>query len=60
MWGPALAGVGAGFSRLSIAGDAYRLTYRLNPPRRGDVVMLYYPEDPEKSFVKRVIGSQVM
>jgi signal peptidase I len=33
-----------------------KLAYRLAPPRRGDIVMLYYPVDPEKSFVKRVIA----
>jgi signal peptidase I len=33
-----------------------KLTYLLHAPQRGDVVMLYYPEDPDKSFVKRVIG----
>ena len=25
-------------------------------PERGDIVMLYYPRDPDKSFVKRVIA----
>jgi len=33
-----------------------KLIYRFAAPRRGDVVMLYYPEDPDKSFVKRVIA----
>lgn len=33
-----------------------KLTYHLTSPRRGDIVMLYYPLDPEKSFVKRVIA----
>jgi signal peptidase I len=33
-----------------------KLAYRLGPPRRGDIVMLYYPADPDKSFVKRVIA----
>jgi signal peptidase I len=32
------------------------LVYRLHAPQRGDIVMLYYPEDPDKTFVKRVIG----
>jgi len=35
-----------------------KLTYRLGPPRRGDIVMLYYPRDPDKSFVKRVIAEE--
>ena len=32
--------------------------YRVSDPRPGDVVMLYYPADPEKSFVKRVIAGE--
>ena len=35
-----------------------KLAYRLADPRRGDIVMLYYPLDPEKSFVKRVIAEE--
>jgi signal peptidase I len=35
-----------------------KLTYRLGEPRRGDIVMLYYPANPEKSFVKRVIAEE--
>ena len=35
-----------------------KLTYRLGAPRRGDIVMLYYPLDPNKSFVKRVIAEE--
>ena len=33
-----------------------KLIYLLHAPQRGDIVMLYYPEDPDKTFVKRVIG----
>jgi signal peptidase I len=33
-----------------------KLAYRLHDPRVGDIVMLLYPEDPEKSFVKRVVA----
>src|SRR5262245_20352218 len=33
-----------------------KFIYLLHAPQRGDVVMLYYPEDPDKSFVKRVIA----
>ncbi len=39
-----------------------KLAYRLADPQRGDIVMLYYPINPDKSFVKRVIaesGDQV-
>ena len=35
-----------------------KLAYRLGSPRRGDIVMLYYPRDPDKSFVKRVIAEE--
>ena len=35
-----------------------KLAYRLGEPRRGDIVMLYYPVDPDKSFVKRVIAEE--
>ena len=33
-----------------------KLVYYLSDPRPGDIVMLLYPEEPEKSFVKRVIA----
>ena len=35
-----------------------KLVYRLGEPRRGDIVMLYYPVNPDKSFVKRVIAEE--
>jgi signal peptidase I len=35
-----------------------KLIYRISEPRRGDIVMLYYPLNPEKSFVKRVIAEE--
>jgi signal peptidase I len=35
-----------------------KLVYRISEPRRGDIVMLYYPPDPDKSFVKRVIAEE--
>ncbi len=35
-----------------------KLIYRWESPRRGDVVMLYYPLNPDKSFVKRVIAEE--
>jgi len=34
--------------------DAHVLTIR--DPRRGDVIVFEYPEDPSKDFIKRVIG----
>lgn len=33
-----------------------KLQYFFAAPQRGDIVMLYYPLDPDKSFVKRVIA----
>ncbi|HEY8537005.1 MAG TPA: signal peptidase I [Vicinamibacterales bacterium] len=41
--------------RLIVNKFAYRF---LGDPRRGDIVMLYYPVDPNKSFVKRVIAEE--
>jgi signal peptidase I len=35
-----------------------KLAYRLGDPQVGDIVMLYYPNNPEKSFVKRVIAEE--
>jgi signal peptidase I len=35
-----------------------KLAFRLASPQRGDIVMLYYPLNPDKSFVKRVIAEQ--
>ena len=35
-----------------------KLTYRVREPRVGDIVMLYYPLRPEKSFVKRVVAGE--
>jgi signal peptidase I len=35
-----------------------KLIYRLSAPRRGDIVMLFYPINPDKSFVKRVIAEE--
>jgi signal peptidase I len=35
-----------------------KLAYRVGEPRRGDIVMLYYPLNPDKSFVKRVIAEE--
>jgi signal peptidase I len=35
-----------------------KLAYRLGEPNVGDIVMLYYPLNPNKSFVKRVIAEE--
>ncbi|MBI4165410.1 MAG: signal peptidase I [Acidobacteria bacterium] len=33
-----------------------KLTYRLGPIHRGDIVVFRFPLDPSKSYVKRVVG----
>jgi signal peptidase I len=35
-----------------------KFAYRIGEPHHGDIVMLYYPIDPNKSFVKRVIAEE--
>jgi signal peptidase I len=35
-----------------------KLVYELGDPRPGDIVMLYYPLNPETMFVKRVIAKE--
>lgn len=35
-----------------------KLAYRMGDPRRGDIVMHYYPLRPDKSFIKRVIAEE--
>jgi signal peptidase I len=35
-----------------------KLVYEMGDPRPGDIVMLYYPVNPEKMFVKRVIAKE--
>jgi signal peptidase I len=33
-----------------------RLAYRLGEMRRGDIIVFYFPLDPERRFIKRLIG----
>jgi signal peptidase I len=33
-----------------------QLTYRLNNPKRGEIVIFKYPKDESKYFIKRIIG----
>jgi signal peptidase I len=33
-----------------------QITYRMEEPKRGDVVIFRYPNDPSKFFIKRIIG----
>ena len=35
-----------------------KFAYRFGEPQIGDIVMLYYPINPDKSFVKRVIAQE--
>ncbi|MBS1818394.1 MAG: signal peptidase I [Acidobacteria bacterium] len=35
-----------------------KVAYEIGDPRPGDIVMLYYPLNPDKMFVKRVIASE--
>jgi signal peptidase I len=35
-----------------------KFSYQIGAPQRGDIVMLYYPLDPDKSYVKRVIAEE--
>jgi len=32
------------------------ISYRFNEPKRGDVIVFYYPRDTSQRFIKRVIG----
>ena len=35
-----------------------KLAYRVGDPKIGDIVMLLYPNDPDKAFVKRVVAAE--
>ncbi len=50
-----------GTSMLPLLADGERiivnkLSYRLRPIERGEVVVFWYPRDPSVSFIKRVLG----
>ena len=33
-----------------------KFIYRFHPPHRGDIIVFHYPEDPKRSFIKRLVG----
>lgn len=33
-----------------------RLSYQFEKPGRGDVIVFHFPQDPSRSFIKRIIG----
>src|SRR4030067_1357965 len=33
-----------------------RLAYRWGTPERGDIIVFYFPDNPKKRYIKRVIG----
>jgi signal peptidase I len=33
-----------------------KLSYRLHPPERGDIVVFHFPHDPSRDYIKRIIG----
>jgi signal peptidase I len=33
-----------------------KITYRIRPPQRGDVVVFRYPRDEQENFIKRIIA----
>src|SRR5204863_6039241 len=66
-----LVGIGTSFHHARIIGDSMAplfsdgdhvlvstLPYRFREPKREDVVALYYPLNPDKSFVERVIAEE--
>ena len=37
-------------------GDRIFIDQNVDPLQRGDIVVFYYPADPTKSYIKRIVG----
>ena len=35
-----------------------KFTFQVSAPRKGDIVMFYYPRNPDEAFVKRIIAEE--
>jgi signal peptidase I len=33
-----------------------KFIYRFREPRRGDIIVLHYPRDPSRNYIKRIVG----
>jgi signal peptidase I len=47
---------GPGMSRSLNDGDRIFISKRIGNLQRGDIVIFYYPKDPTKSYIKRIVG----
>jgi signal peptidase I len=62
-------GINAVSARIRVDGDSMvptlvsgeyvivsRISYRLGPPQRGDIIVFHFPGNPQEEYIKRVIG----